>query len=63
MQGDLNSPFKQTAEIDMQKALATPLDKSSEMASQHHATQQDQVAQQVLQSQQQQQQTQQQQQR
>ena len=63
VQGDLNSPFKQTAEIDMQKALATPLDKSSEMASQHHATQQDQVAQQVLQSQQQQQQTQQQQQR
>ena len=61
VQGDLNSPFKQTAEVDMQKALATPLDKSSEMAAQHHATQQGQVAQQAQQSQQQQDQQQQQQ--
>lgn len=56
VQGDLNSPFKQTAEVDMQKALATPLDKSSEMASQHHATQQGHAAQQTQESQQQQQQ-------
>ncbi|KAF1003520.1 MAG: hypothetical protein GAK28_04656 [Luteibacter sp.] len=61
VQGDLNSPFKQTAEVDMQKALATPLDKSSEMAAQHHATQQGQHVEQAQQAQQQQ--TQQQQQR
>ncbi|MGY3231879.1 hypothetical protein ACVWWJ_003363 [Luteibacter sp. HA06] len=30
VQGDVNSPFKQVAEVDTQQAMATPLEKSSE---------------------------------
>jgi hypothetical protein len=39
VQGDLNSPFKQVAEVSTQQALATPLEKSSESIQQHAAQQ------------------------
>jgi putative chitinase len=44
VQGDVNSPFKQVAEVNTQQAIATPLEKSSETI-QQQATQQAQVQQ------------------
>lgn len=41
VQGELNSPFKQIAEVNTQQAMATPLEKSSEAAQQHAAQQGD----------------------
>lgn len=52
VQGDLDSPLKKVAEIDMKQALATPLDKSSEAAmQQQQATQHSQGNQQAQQQQ------------
>jgi putative chitinase len=58
VQGELNSPFKQIAEVNTQQAMSTPLEKSSEAVQQHavqqgHAEQaQAQQAQQAQQNQQ-----------
>lgn len=54
VQGDLNSPFKQVAEVNTQQALATPLEKSSETIQQHaaqHAQSQAQQSQQIAEQQ------------
>ncbi|MET0937504.1 MAG: XVIPCD domain-containing protein [Luteibacter sp.] len=39
VQGDLNSPFKQIAEVNTTQGMATPLEKSSEAVQQHAAQQ------------------------
>lgn len=39
VQGDLNSPFKQIAEVNTMQGMATPLEKSSEAVQQHVAEQ------------------------
>ncbi|MDR6644139.1 hypothetical protein J2X57_003377 [Luteibacter sp. 1214] len=39
VQGDLNSPFKQVAEVNTQEALSTSIDKSSEAIRQHSVSQ------------------------
>ncbi|UPG84682.1 peptidoglycan-binding protein [Luteibacter aegosomatis] len=61
VQGELNSPLKKVAEFDVNQALATPLEKSSEAAMQTQTAQSHAQVQSQAQSQQQQQQQQQQQ--